>query len=347
MTTSVLPLETELFVLPAGDRNVDIMARHYGLDGRGGANFQRIGDEVGLTRERVRQIVSEVDPRHYLRSDGVPALDRVIAGIVSNLPARAADLENMLQAEGLTGKVFRLEGIIGIAALLHRPAPFRVTYLNDERFAVAPGYPRFRDIVTGARQKVRRYGMTSLAACAAGKSKSGNLRRELEFVEAVLSSESDFRWLDQRSGWFWFSDSTNNRVASRIRKMLAVANPLSIAEIRAGLARMGDPLPPNRILREFCRQLPELSVEGDMIRANAEIKVSEVLNRTEREIFQLLSRHNGCMSNSELIGLSHVVGMKRPTFYQCVTWSPIVARYNRSHYRLIGSRHAGSGAAAS
>ncbi len=343
MTPLTLSLETELFRFPENDRDCRIVARHYGLDGEGGANFQRIGDEFGLTRERVRQIVSESDPRSCLRPAGLPALDRVIAAIVAGLPAPAAVIEAELQKRGLTSRAFRIEGIVGIAALLRRPAPFRVTDLEGERMVIASDYPRFPEVISAARQRVRRYGMASLRDCLPQGRNRGNERRELNLLETVLSGQADFRWLQRGAGWFWFSDAANNRIASRIRKMLAVANPVGIAEARLGLQRMGDPLPPNEILLEFCRQLPELSVDGDTIRADAEIGIGEVLNHTERDIFQLLAGNDGCMSNSELICRSRVLGIKRPTFYQCVTSSPIVLRYKRSHYRLIGSRQAIAG----
>lgn len=324
------------------------MARHYGFDGKGGANFQRIGDEVGLTRERVRQIVSDADPRQYFKLSGIPTLERVIAAVGANLPGRAADIEAAVQAKGLTLSLFRLEGMIAIAALLRRTAGFRVTSFNETRYAVRADYPRFQDVVASARQKVRRYGMMSLASCLTAKPKSSDNQREADLLRTIFSAQTDFRWLDREAGWFWFSDTSNNRVANRIRKMLAVANPLKISEMRAGLARMGEPLAPNQTLLEFCRQLPGLSVHGETVRATAEIQPGEVLNPTEIEIFRLLAGHNGCMSNSELIYQSHGLGMKRPTFYQCVTYSPIVSRFNRNHYRLIGwTQASGSGAAGS
>jgi hypothetical protein len=340
-------LETELLLIPSHDRNCAIVARHHGLDGGGGANFQVIGNEVGLTRERVRQIVSENDPRHYVRSSGLPVLERVIATVSANLPAPAENVEALLQAQGLTRTIFRLEGIVEIATLLRRPMPFRITMLNGRRFVVAAEYPRFRHIVTAARERVRRYGVANLAACRPGRSKGGDVQRELDLLETVLTTAGDFRWLSRNTGWFWFSEVTTNRVVSRIRKMLAVANPLTTAEIRAGLGRMLDPLVPDATLLELCRQLPGLSVDGDRIRADAEINVSEVLNKTERDIFRLLAENNGCMSNSDLICRSRGIGMKRPTLYQCVSNSPIVLRHNRNYYRLIGWGQASGGAVVS
>ena len=271
MTASTLPLETELFVLPSRDRNSGIVVRHYGLDGKGGANFQAIGREVGLSRERVRQIVSEADPRWYFRQSGVPALDRVIGIVTTSLPAPAASVETRLRAEGVTSQLFRLEGIIEIGALLGRKAPFRVTRLKGKRFVVGCDYPRFQDIVSKARRTVRRHGMALLTECLPGDRKARYGPRETALLEEVLSAQKDFLWLDRPAGWFWLADVKMNRVVNRIRKMFAVAGSLGIAELRAGLARMGDPPAPDAVLLEFCRQMPELSVEGETVRAKAQI----------------------------------------------------------------------------
>ncbi|HVV47502.1 MAG TPA: hypothetical protein VHC72_19965 [Bryobacteraceae bacterium] len=201
-------------------------------------------------------------------------------------------------------------------------------------------YPCFHEIVACARQKVRRYGMATVAECVLAIPDSEAARRETALVETILSGQRDFRWLDHSTGWFWFSDTTRNRAVNRLRKMLAVANPLTIDEIHAGLARMGVPLAPDKTLVEFCRQVPGLAIEGDRVKADPAIEIHAVLNRTEQDIFRLLSEHDGCMSNSDLIDRSHVLGMKRPTLYQCVSHSPIVSRYKRSYYRLVGSlRH--------
>ena len=97
----MLPLEKALFDVPQVDRNDCIVARHYGFDGRGGADFQRIGNEFGLTRERVRQIVFAADPLRQILFTGSPTLDRVIASIAADIPAAAADIETNLQVAGL------------------------------------------------------------------------------------------------------------------------------------------------------------------------------------------------------------------------------------------------------
>jgi hypothetical protein len=334
----MLPLKTALFGVPQVDRNDCIVARHYGFDGRGGADFQRTGDEFGLTRERVRQIISDSDPLRQLRPNGSSTLDRVIASITARLPAPAADMEKNLQVAGLSREPFRIEGIFNVAGLLGRPVPFRIDVWNRTRFVVPATWPRLPDFLARARRHVRRHGMARIADFGSESLSAAGAQRETRLLAAILSSQSDFCWLDRRSGWFWLTGTHRNRAVGRVRKMLAVANPLAVGEIRAGLGRMGSPLAPERTLLAFCRQIDGLSVQAELVYANPGIESAEVLNKTERDIFQLLSENDGCMSNSELISQSEVLGIKPPTFYQCVSHSPIVARYKGSHYRLIGSQ---------
>jgi hypothetical protein len=338
----MLPLEKALFVVLRRDRDSSIVARHYGFDGRGGASFQRVGNEFGLTRERVRQIVSAVDPHRQILPAGCSTLDRVIALITACVPAPAAEVETKLQIAGLTMKPFRLEGIFNVAALLGRSMPFRISALKKTRFVLPATWPPFRVIIGRARVQVRRHGMATIAEFMGEALSGGVTEADVNVIEAILATQPDFRWLDRRAGWFWLVRTPRNCAVKRIRKMLAVANPLTVGELRGGLGRMGSPLAPESTLLAFCRQIEGLSVRGNMVHATPDIEASEVLNRTERDIYQLLSENSGCMSNSDLIWQSKMLGMKRPTFYQCVTYSPIVARYNGRHYRLIGSPVPGS-----
>jgi hypothetical protein len=246
-------------------------------------------------------------------------------------------MEMKLQLAGLSTTPFRIEGILNAAGLFGRAVPFRIDVWGKNRYVIPASWPRLRNFITQARRDVRRHGMARIAGLGNESPSAAAAQREAWLISAILCSQSDFRWLDPSSGWFWLAGTGRNRAVGRVRKMLAVANPLAVSELRAGLGRMGSPPVPRRTLLEFCRQIDGLSVRGEMIYANPAIKSADVLNKTERDIYQLLSENDGCMSNSDLISQSCVLGIKRPTFYQCVTYSPIVARYDGRNYRLIGS----------
>ena len=63
MRLSRRSLETELLDVLGTGRDAQIVARYHGFDGLGGGTLQGVGREVGLTRERVRQIVTEASKR--------------------------------------------------------------------------------------------------------------------------------------------------------------------------------------------------------------------------------------------------------------------------------------------
>src|SRR5258708_31616494 len=107
MRCSRLTLERELSDLLGTGRKARIAARYYGFDGRGGGSLQTVGNEIGLTRERVRQIVTASS--EWL-STGRPVsrlLDRTIAFVADHMPAAAGEIEAKLRSQGLTSSLFR------------------------------------------------------------------------------------------------------------------------------------------------------------------------------------------------------------------------------------------------
>src|ERR1700680_377933 len=115
---SRLTLERELRDLLGTGRKARIAARYYGFDGRGGGTLQNVGNEIGVTRERVRQIVSAASESLSTRRADSPTLDRTIAFVADRMPAAAGEIEAELQFQRLTSRLFRLEGVIKAAELL-------------------------------------------------------------------------------------------------------------------------------------------------------------------------------------------------------------------------------------
>src|ERR1700730_11313670 len=115
MIHSRLTLERELRDHLGTGRNARIAARYYGFDGSGGGTLQSVGNEIGVTRERVRQIVSASSQWLSTGRPVSPALDRTIAFVAYRMPAAAGEIEAELRSQGLTAGVFRLEGVIRAA----------------------------------------------------------------------------------------------------------------------------------------------------------------------------------------------------------------------------------------
>src|SRR6516162_6626084 len=153
---SRLSLERELRELLGTGRNAGIAARYYGFDGRGGGSLQAVGDEIGVTRERVRQIVAATSERVRTGRAVSPTLDRTIAFVVDHMPARAGEVEAELRFQRITSGLFRLEGVIKAAELLRRRLPFSITEVGKERLVHAYGIRSVDTIVRIARRLVSR-----------------------------------------------------------------------------------------------------------------------------------------------------------------------------------------------
>jgi hypothetical protein len=349
MNRSKLTLERELHELLGTGRNARLAARYYGFDGRGGGTLQSVGNEIGVTRERIRQIVAAASQGLRTGRAVSPMLDRTIAFVVDHMPAAAGEIEAALQFQRLTSGLFRLEGVIKAAELLGRCLPFSISEVKGERLVHVPDIPSVDMIVRIARRVISRWGMATLSGVVAEvrKVESGVCDRKL--VEQALACLEGFRWLEQSADdWFWLSDNPNNAVLNRIRKILSVASPINISELWAGIGRdyrMKRFSPPKRVLLEFCRQAPGLRVNHETVKAVPGVNSDDVLSRTERDIVHLLSEHGGTITPSELTSVCLGMGVNQRTFYRDLVSSPIISRYAGGLYGLIGSgKRSGRGA---
>jgi hypothetical protein len=321
-------------------RKARIAARYYGFDGRGGGSLQTVGNEIGLTRERVRQIVAAASEQLSPGRPVSPTLDRTIAFVVDRMPATAREIEAELRFQRLTSGVFRLEGVIQAAALLGRRLPFSITEVNGERLVHARDIPSIERIVRIARRHISLWGMATISNVVADVRKLEPGACDRNLVVSALACRGDFHWLEQSADWFWLSDNPNNRVLNRIRKILSIANPINISELRAGIARdyrMNGVLLPKRVLLEFCRQAPGLRVNNEAVKAEPVVNSDDVLSQVEKDIVHILSEHGGTVATSEFKSVCLGMGVHRRTFYQNLVSSPIISRYSGGRYGLIGS----------
>jgi hypothetical protein len=342
MVHSRLTLERELRELLGTGRNALIAARYYGFDGRGGSSLQAVGNEIGVTRERVRQIVSAVSESLSIRRAVSPTFDRTIAFVVDRMPATVEEIEAGLRSQRLTSGLFRLEGVIKAAELLGRRLPFSITEVKGERLVYPRDVPSAGTIVLMARRLILRWGMATLSDVVAKVRKVESGVCDQKLVASALVRLRGFHWLERSAGWFWLSDTPYNPVLKRMKKILSVANPINKSELWAGIRRgprMRGFSPPHSILIEFCRQAPGLRVNSETVQAESGVNSDNVLTQTEKDIVRILSERGGIITTSEFKSVCLGMGVNRTTFYLNLVRSPIISTYGGHAYGLIGSSH--------
>jgi hypothetical protein len=155
------------------------------FDGLGGKTLKNIGNELGLTRERIRQIVTPIAKEFNMRRPDLPILDRAIEFVDKRMPAFAENIEAELCTEGLISQLFRLEGLIKAAELLGRRPPFSITKVKGERI-VHQATIRSIDLpVCAARRVIASRGIATLAEVAAEVRELEPGRWDVELLEML------------------------------------------------------------------------------------------------------------------------------------------------------------------
>jgi hypothetical protein len=198
-----------------------------------------------------------------------------------------------------------------------------------------------RQTIDLARKAIARFGVATVADVAARLTEATASASSAEFVTGVLEGWQGFEWLDREAGWFWIRSVTNNRVLSRLQKILSVAEAIEVGELRSGIARhhaMDGYAPPRRVLLELCRRLPYCQVEGSFVRAKPGLDWQTVLRGKELTMVKILKEYGPIMQRAKFEELCSAAGMKRGTFYSYLDSSSVIERYASGVYGLRGAR---------
>lgn len=331
----------EIFAATHHERNRAIVIGYYGwADGRR-HTLAEIGACYGMTRERTRQICAKLVRRRAAASILAPVTDRVLAWLAARLPAPVERLEAALRAEGLTRVGLGLDQIASAAKLLGRAAPLRIARVGQAMLAVSPEQPRaVPAIVEAATKEVFYHGLTTINTIHNMLIDRFPQRVNEALVVETLSLVESFRWLDRPTGWFRLTSVAKHGLPKAIDKILAVAGRLSVAELRAAVGRnrrMWKEPPPACVLLEFCRQMPDVRVDGEQVISDPPRDWRRTLTGVEFRLVELLQQHGPVMERGALEDLCLAGGMNRFSFHAFLACSPVIAQFGHSVYGLLGT----------
>jgi Bacterial RNA polymerase, alpha chain C terminal domain/Sigma-70, region 4 len=337
---SRMKLEAELLsIFPTHrERDLAIFVRRFGLDGRLPMTLEQLGRQYGLTRERVRQLCERLNRMIEDKHPFAPALDLALAHVTASLPGIAADIEANLVTKHIAVTPFRLESLKKAAVLLGREVAYSIE-AGKHRAVVANGLAGSSGkVLQIARRTVEHWGAVTFDDVVNRVNEKFPIPDEL--VRRIVIGQSDFRWLDERSGWFWLMAVPRNRLTNQIQKVFSVTHSISVGELRAGVRRhhrMQGFAPPERVLLEFCRQIPWCSVEDNTVRLKAKQLPPKILSKTEETMATILKRHGSVMQREIFEEECVANGMNRTTFYMYIEYSPVITKYARGVYGLRGA----------
>ena len=121
---------------------------------------------------------------------------------------------------------------------------------------------------------------------------------------------------------------------------MSVAPKISLSVLRSAIKRvhrLDGFAPPSEILKSFCMSLPFCDASDEYVIANQPIPLSETLGEIERSFYDVLQQHGPAMNLSALRDECLQRGMNANSFYQYITYSPIICRLLREVYALVGA----------
>jgi hypothetical protein len=339
-----MPLEDEFTRLLEANvafaRDRQLVRRVLGWDGQQGCSLKVAGDEVGITRERSRQIYQHAVERMQTWQLG-SSLDEALACVKLMCNRSSLEVESELQGRGITRFQFGVRALAKTARVFGRTPGFTIEETGGHLFVVAgPGV--IRSILKAAERASSRYGVQTVAEVCKAISRDDRRSKDRLLVRQVLKTRDDLRWLDAREQWFWLASVPRNPVVACVEKLLHYAGPASLSDIQRAIGR----LPRKRktpIQREavagFCRQAPFCRLRGGSVALVAAFGKSKVVSGAEATVCQILARNGNELAIDRLQALCKLAGVNKPNLWRILVHSPLVFRRAPRIYGLVTSTH--------
>jgi hypothetical protein len=208
----------------ASDRNINVVVRFFGFDGTGKRTLEEVGQAFGVTRERVRQITSNLTRRLQRRNLYLPIFRSACNHILENLPSSVSALGRSLHKQEITRTDFDVSGIGSAIRLLDEEDLFDIISIGQERLAVRKNEGEyFLRVPRIARAIVSAFGCGHIEHILAELEIGPEQTFDVPEVAKALDQIPDVRWLDQEHEWFTIVDTKRNRLSNIVRKVLSVA----------------------------------------------------------------------------------------------------------------------------
>ena len=332
-------------------RKLQALVRRLGFGGEPPGTLEEAASLIGLTRERMRQIQKRfIDhlPDHPVF---MPQLDAAIAMVREAAPITVNRAAELLRDRRVAAAPFHAESLIAAAEVCRRPRPFEIDYSSSVARVVLEDRRDFeRACLSVACKQAGASGATNVQEVIAevGSKMPSNLGGE--DLRRFLRGCSELEFLTDE--WFWHRDGApdRNRLRNVTRKMLSVASPIHVNELREGaqrhfrirgfrgLARWPLTTPPRAVLEAFYRAHPEFAVDSaSLVSSAVQLDYRTELNSTERVLLDVLRSSPACLLDHTSFGRAcAAAGMNPNTFSQYLSSAPVIAHIGTDLWSLRG-----------
>jgi hypothetical protein len=325
-------LEEELGALlrrvPFSERQRTALERRLGWDGRRPATLAGAADEVGYTRERVRQLELRLAGQ-LARSR--PPLPRTVAALVlitEAAPAGCDELAHALVQHQIAAQPFDPRGVLRTAALA------RIETDLTERSGIILTRA---DVELASRAAIVAQKLASSDGATSPGAVAERLGASSAKVRRLLETSDAVTWLDPAHEWL-VGVGARTRATTALRKVLAVAPELALADVEQALRRPRPQLTlPRDVIRSLCTLLPWVHVyPNDFVSCAGLLAVEDELSPIEQVLAGIFRDHGPVLSFARIQRSAESRGMRGGTAAVYLSRSPIFRQTARARYTLVG-----------
>jgi hypothetical protein len=297
--------------------------------------LDEVGAELGLTRERVRQLQGKLIKALQRMGPADSGPGRLAVNVLRTRGVRpTASMGQVLYEAGLVRRPISEKGVALMLTLLGSAVVAGDYLANREQLA-----PTLKAVIRKARDLTRSVGVGSTAWAIA----DADSELDPALVQQALASLPWVRWLD--GTWFWDprTPTGRNRLENVTLKMLAACGPLEVQELDGGLDRMYrwgrlPHSPPLDALRLFYADHPAFKIVGEVVSSVVELDADELLDSTEESLYHILREApDGFLDRAALQRAALAAGMNQNTFNVYTSYSPILDNPVVDRWMLRGS----------
>lgn len=256
------------------------------------ATLDQAGAAIGVTRERVRQVMAKLEP--HLKGHAVSRAQEVTETLVARSPI-PEPIGRRLARSGMTRPTLTGKGFLNILKLIGTsPADLvGADLVSMDDWLVEGTEASVMKAVSMANRHTSSYGMTTVEEIRQALA-SPHSPLDATDIRRVLKREPNIKWAGE---WLWVEkdhDGTHaNRLVNTARSILSVNTPQTVASIHDGARRMWkfrglDILPPIAAMKVFFEHSPHFVMEGDLVRPIEPLDYREILGRTTATMIDVL-----------------------------------------------------------
>lgn len=306
------------------------------------ATLDEAGSAIGVTRERVRQVMAKIEP--HLKGMAIPGAKHVAQTLVARSPV-PEPIGHLLARSGLTRPTLTGKAFLNILRLTGTvPMDLVGTDLVrvDDWLVEVSEVPMMK-AVSMANKHTSSYGMTTVEEIRQALASPEN-PLDADDIRRVLQREAGINWAGE---WLWVDKEHDgphaNRLVNTARSILSVNSPQTVASIHEGARRMWkfrqlDILPSIAAMKVFFERCPYFVVEDDLVRPIEPLDYHDILGMTTATMIDVLKGSPyQVMDRQSLAEACDDAGIPKGTYGIWTTYAEWMERFGPNVWGLRGS----------